>query len=120
MKIELRKSFPFEAAHHLPTAPEGHKCRHLHGHSYVVEIVVEGEVDPDSNWVIDYGDILKICEPVRATLDHKVLNDIPGLEAGTAEMLSVFIWKAVRDSLPDLKAVTVKETDTSSCTYRGD
>ncbi len=120
MKIELRKSFRFEAAHQLPNAPEGHRCRQLHGHSYLVEIVVEGEVDNHAKWVVDYGDILKACAPVKARLDHKVINEIPGLEAGTAEMLAVFIWEEVKDLLPDLKAVTVKETDSSSCTYRGD
>jgi 6-pyruvoyl-tetrahydropterin synthase len=46
MQIELRKSFRFEAAHDLPTFPEGHKCRRLHGHSFCIEVVVTGDVDP--------------------------------------------------------------------------
>ena len=120
MKVELRKSFRFEAAHHLPFAPEGHRCRHIHGHAYVVEVVVVGEVDPNHRWLIDYGEILSICAPVRKQLDHKLINDIPGLESGTAEDLSVFIWNAVVDHLPGLMEVTVKETTTSSCTYRGE
>ncbi|HEX7653942.1 MAG TPA: 6-carboxytetrahydropterin synthase, partial [Verrucomicrobiae bacterium] len=40
MKMELRKSFQFEAAHLLPHLPKNHKCRRLHGHSFRVELVV--------------------------------------------------------------------------------
>jgi len=120
MKVELRKSFSFEAAHRLPFAPEGHRCRQVHGHSYVVEVCVEGEVDPQRRWVVDYGDILAACEPVKHRLDHHLINEIEGLEAGTAESLSVFIWNAIRDALPGLKEVVVRETATSSCTYRGE
>jgi 6-pyruvoyltetrahydropterin/6-carboxytetrahydropterin synthase len=120
MKVELRKSFRFEAAHRLPFAPEGHRCRQIHGHSYAVEVCVEGAVDPARQWLVDYGDILAACMPVKERLDHHLLNDVPGLEAGTAEALSVFIWNAIRDRLPGLKEVTVRETETSSCTYRGE
>jgi len=120
MRVELRKSFRFEAGHHLPFAPEGHRCRKLHGHSYEVEVTVEGEVDPQSQWFVDYGHLMQVCEPVRQELDHRTLNDLPGLEAGTAEMLAVFIWRRIEGRLAGLKEVTVRETATSSCTYRGD
>ncbi len=119
MKVELRKSFRFEAAHHLPLAPEGHRCRNIHGHGYVVDVMVEGEVDPERGWLVDYGEILRLCEPIKKQLDHKLINDISGLEAGTAEVLSVFIWNALKPQRPELSAVTVSETATSSCTYRG-
>ena len=46
MQVRLTKDFTFEAAQTLPTAPEGHKCRKMHGHSFKVEVSVEGEVDP--------------------------------------------------------------------------
>ena len=42
MRVSLSKSFRFEAAHWLPTFPEGHKCRRLHGHSFHIHVVVEG------------------------------------------------------------------------------
>lgn len=120
MKVELKKSFRFEAAHRLPFAPEGHRCRNLHGHGYVVDVVIYGEVDPQARWFVDYGDILLACEPIRQDLDHKTINDVPGLEAGTAEMMSVYIWNRLKDKLPGLKAVVVHETSTSSCTYYGE
>lgn len=46
MIVELSSTVRFEAAHHLPTMPVEHKCRRLHGHSYYIEIVVRGLVDP--------------------------------------------------------------------------
>ncbi len=120
MKVELRKSFRFEAAHHLPFAPEGHRCRQIHGHGYVVEVAVEGQIDATHRWLVDYGEILRLCEPVKARLDHKLVNEIPGLESGTAEDLSVYIWNELKPVLPQLTAVTVRETATSSCTFRGE
>lgn len=120
MKVELRKSFHFEAGHYLPQAPEGHRCRNQHGHSYVVDVVVEGEIDPQRKWFVDYNDILAQCEPVKRRLDHSVINQIPGLEAGTAEMLSVYIWEELKGKVPGLKEIVVRETATSSCTYRGE
>ncbi len=57
MKMELRKSFQFEAAHLLPRLPKAHKCRRLHGHSFKVEIVVAGECDPKLGWLMDCWNI---------------------------------------------------------------
>jgi 6-pyruvoyl tetrahydropterin synthase/QueD family protein len=64
MKMELRKSFQFEAAHLLPELPRKHKCRRLHGHSFKVEIVVTGECDPKLGWVMDYAEITKAFRPL--------------------------------------------------------
>ena len=50
LKMELRKTFQFEAAHLLPHLPKSHKCRRLHGHSFRVEIAVSGPCDPKLGW----------------------------------------------------------------------
>lgn len=120
MWVELRKSFSFEAAHALPTFPEGHKCRRLHGHSFHVDVVAAGEVDPDRGYLVDYGEIKAACEPVREALDHRYLNEIPGLANPTAELVAAWIWARLKPALPLLVEVTVHETCTSACTYRGD
>ena len=57
MRVRLSKTFRFEAAHSLPTFPDGHKCRRLHGHSFRFDVVVEGDVEPARGYLIDYGDI---------------------------------------------------------------
>ncbi len=119
MKIRLVKSFNFEAAHSLPTFPEGHKCRRLHGHSFKFEVLVEGNVDPAKGFLIDYGDIKKIVDPIVKELDHYHLNEIEGLSNPTAEMISVWLWNRIKPQLPLLARITVFETCTSACEYEG-
>src|SRR5476649_1480225 len=85
MKMELRKSFQFEAAHLLPHLPKAHKCRRLHGHSFKVEIVVAGECDAKLGWLMDYAEISAAFKPIWEKLDHNYLNKIPGLETRRAK-----------------------------------
>ena len=120
MKLELRKTFQFEAAHLLPHLPENHKCRRLHGHSFKAEIVVTGEADPKLGWVMDYADISAAFKPLWEQLDHRYLNEIPGLENPTSEILAVWIWERLKPALPQLIEVVVAETCTAQCVYRGD
>ena len=119
MRVTLEKSFTFEAAHSLPTFPEGHKCRRLHGHSFKVAVQVAGEVDPQLGYLVDYGEIKAACEPIRKQLDHYYLNEIEGLENPTAEMLSAWIWERLKPNLPQLSKITIYETCTSTCEYTG-
>jgi len=120
VRVELTRTFRFEAAHHLPMAPPDHKCRRVHGHSYTVDVVVAGEVDPSSGWLVDFGEIAAVVDPVlRRELDHRLLNDVPGLENPTAERLCEWLWKRLTPIVPHLAAITVHETCTARCTYRG-
>ena len=117
--MELRKSFQIESAHRLPNVPAGHKCSRLHGHSWVIEIVVEGPVGDDTGWVMDFADLKAAFRPLYDQLDHRYLNDIPGLENPTSERLAVWIWDRLKPSLPLLSEVVIAETCTSRCVYRG-
>ncbi|HSZ59216.1 MAG TPA: 6-carboxytetrahydropterin synthase QueD [Tepidisphaeraceae bacterium] len=119
MKVRLTKQFHFEAAHDLPTFPAGHKCRRLHGHSFRFDVIVEGEVDPQKGYLIDYGDIKIAAEPIVRRLDHFYLNQIDGLQNPTAENLARWIWNNLKPGLPQLTAIVVHETCTSACEYRG-
>lgn len=119
MRVRLSKSCQFEAAHYLPTFPEGHKCRRLHGHSFKFDVIVEGDVDPAKGFLIDYGDIKKATGPVVAQLDHYLLNEIEGLHNPTSEVLAKWIYDRLKPALPLLAAVIVYETCSSSCEYRG-
>ena len=117
--MEIYKEFTFEAAHLLPNVPAGHKCRRLHGHSFRVAVHVDGDVDPTLGWVMDFGEIKAVVEPVIARLDHYFLNDIPGLENPTSENLARWLWNELKPLLPPLCAIEVRETCTSGCVYRG-
>lgn len=120
MKVRLTKMFRFEAAHDLPTFPDGHKCRRLHGHSFRFDVVIAGEVDEKRGYLIDYGDIKRVVDPIVRQLDHYYLNDIPGLENSTSENLSRWLWRQIKPSLPLLSSIIVYETCTSSCEYLGE
>jgi 6-pyruvoyltetrahydropterin/6-carboxytetrahydropterin synthase len=113
------KEFSIEAAHRLPNVPEGHKCARLHGHSFRLEVHVGGEVDERSGWVMDFADVARAFEPIFEALDHRYLNDVPGLENPTSEVLARWIWDRLVPALPGLDSVVVRETCTSGCVYRG-
>ena len=117
--VELRKAFQFEAAHLLPHLPKLHKCRWLHGHSFKVEIVVAGQCDPKLGWLMDYAAISRSFMPLWEKLDHSYLNEIPGLENPTSEIIAMWIWKRLRPRLALLTEVIVAETCTARCAYRG-
>ena len=119
MQVELVKEFRFEAAHYLPNVPEGHKCRRMHGHSFRGEVAVRGEVDPATGWLIDFADLQKLVRPIVERLDHYTLNEIPGLENPTSEVLAVWIWNELKPMLPILGRITIEETCTSRCHYFG-
>lgn len=120
MTVELTKTFRFEAAHWLPTFPDGHKCRRLHGHSFRVDVVVRGEVPTDQGYLIDYGEISAAMAPLLGLLDHHLLNEVEGLSNPVAEQLAAWVWARLKPVLACLYEVRVHETCTSSCTYRGE
>ena len=119
MRVELEKTFHFEAAHLLPRAPEGHKCRRLHGHSFRIDVAVAGEVDEREGWLVDYAVLKEAFAPVMERLDHRYLNEIEGLENPTSEVLAAWIWERLVPRLPGLARVTVHETCDTRCHYFG-
>ena len=120
MNVELRKEYRFEAAHFLPKVPAGHKCARMHGHSYRVELLVAGPVDPATGWLIDFAEMDDAWHQIFQKLDHRTLNEVPGLENSTCEILAAYVHAAIKQTVPQLAAVTIWETADASCTYRGD
>ena len=108
MKFTVSKRFSFEAAHSLPHLPPGHKCRNLHGHSYVVELFCSAPLDA-RGFVVDFAEISSAMRPVLDRLDHQNLNDIlPG--PSTAENLGAWLLEQLSPALPSLRCVDVRET----------
>jgi 6-pyruvoyltetrahydropterin/6-carboxytetrahydropterin synthase len=119
MRTRLERTYRFEAAHFLPKVPEGHKCARMHGHSYAITVVIEGDIDPEKGWLLDFSEIDEHVNPLVRRLDHHVLNQVEGLENPTSELLAVWLWNAIRATLPVLVEVQVAETTSSRCIYRG-
>lgn len=118
--MEVYKRFQVEAAHRLPNVPEGHKCARLHGHSFQIELAVEGPAGRESGWVIDFADMEAAFKPLYKQLDHHYLNEVEGLENPTSEQLARWIWVRMQPKLPGLCEVRVSETCNSGCIYRGE
>jgi 6-pyruvoyltetrahydropterin/6-carboxytetrahydropterin synthase len=119
MRVRLVHEFRFEAAHRLPRVPAGHKCARLHGHSFKVELAVAGPVNDDTGWFIDFADLYELWQPLHDVLDHHYLNDVPGLENPTSEVLAKWIWDKMKPKLAALDQVTLFETCDARCEYRG-
>lgn len=117
--MDIFKVFRIEAAHRLPRVPPGHKCARLHGHSFEIEVHLEGPVGEDSGWVADFADIGAAFAPLHEQLDHRYLNDVDGLDNPTSENLARWIWTALAPRLPLLSRIVVRETCTSGCVYDG-
>ena len=81
---------------------------------------IEGDVDPHTGWIRDFSEIKAIFKPIYEQLDHNYLNDIPGLENPTSEVLAKWIWQQLKPLLPELSRIRIMETCTSGCVYCGD
>lgn len=118
--MEIYKKYRFEAAHRLPNVAEDHKCYRLHGHSFETTIYVDGPMDADFGWVIDFADISEAVRPIIKRLDHYYLNEIEGLENPTSENIARWIWRELKPAIRYLSKVVVSETCTSGCVYQGE
>jgi 6-pyruvoyltetrahydropterin/6-carboxytetrahydropterin synthase len=93
------------------------KCANLHGHNYVLEVVVAGEVQDDTGYVMDLKELSDLIHRrVIQDVDHRNLNtDVPWLEGRipTAENLALAFWERIRSELPEgrLRTVRLWETD---------
>jgi len=118
--MEISYRFGFDAAHHFESFPEGHSYRGMHGHSFQVEVALRGEPDPASGFIADLGDVEAACLEVRRELDHRVLNELPGLATPSLENISLWIWGALAKRFRNLARVTVRRDSCGqSCSYDG-
>ena len=115
-RMRLDVEFYFAAAHRLPRY-EG-PCFRMHGHNYRFFVAIEGDVDPRTGMIADFGEVKRIVqEQVLACVDHRTLNDV--LENPTAENIARWIWEVLEPHVPGLAEVRLFEIPDSCVTYRG-
>ena len=119
MKVRLIKSFTFDAAHELPCFGPEHKCARLHGHTFRIDVILEGPLPEGQDYLTDFGDISAAVEPLRKQLDHNLLNEATGLASPTSERLAVWLWQRLKPALPLLSMIRIHETPTCICEYEG-
>jgi 6-pyruvoyltetrahydropterin/6-carboxytetrahydropterin synthase len=116
--VQIRKSFTFEAAHVLPHHPG--KCGRLHGHSYRLEVALDGPLQqsgPATGMVEDFDAVSRVVRAaVIAQLDHRSLNEL--IENPTAERIAVWAWEQLARELPLLAELVLWETPTASVVLR--
>lgn len=105
----IGKQYYFSAAHHLPMTAASHPCHRMHGHNYVVEIEIRGDVEPQAGWIIDFHHIDQNMQPIIDRLDHQVLNDF--IDNPTAENIALWIM----DEMPVKYAFSVTVWETPKC-----
>jgi 6-pyruvoyltetrahydropterin/6-carboxytetrahydropterin synthase len=117
--MEIYNRFHLESARRLPHLPADHPCSRVHGHSFRVEVHVAGPLDQQLGWILDFAEVEAAWAPVKAALDHRYLNEVPGLENPTSEHMAVWIWEKLQPALPGLSKIVVQETAASGCIYTG-
>jgi 6-pyruvoyltetrahydropterin/6-carboxytetrahydropterin synthase len=118
--MEIYKSFSFDSAHFLPFVEEDHKCRRMHGHTYTLKVYIKGLPDPKMGWIMDFKKLKEVVNPFIDELDHKIINEIPGLENPTAENITLWFWNHIKPLLPQLSKLELKETASTGVLYTGD
>jgi 6-pyruvoyltetrahydropterin/6-carboxytetrahydropterin synthase len=119
--VRIRKQFSFEAAHVLPHHLG--KCSRLHGHSYRLDVTVEGPLQtsgPATGMVVDFDELARTVRAhVIDELDHRHLNDT--IENPTSENIVAWIWRHLEPHLPELTELMLWETaDAGALLRRGD
>ncbi|MCH2022547.1 MAG: 6-carboxytetrahydropterin synthase QueD [Saprospiraceae bacterium] len=118
--MKIFKKFTFDSAHFLPNVPDGHKCKAIHGHTYQLTIFIEGKLIKDLEWVHDFAQIKRIMDPIIGIVDHKLLNEIKGLENPTCENIAIWLWNKIKVEIPMLSKIELNETPTSGVIYEGE
>jgi 6-pyruvoyltetrahydropterin/6-carboxytetrahydropterin synthase len=113
----ITKEFHFSASHQLLTLPDGHPCKRLHGHNYVVELVLEAATLDEHGFVVDYGDLKPFKEMIDRELDHRHLNDVLPYPT-SAENIARYLYDWARKCWPQVAAVRVSETPKTWAIYR--
>ena len=112
------RRYIFESAHRLPNVPAGHKCGRMHGHGF--EVILHANVDLGKGDIgIDYDHLDECWGPIHTEFHQACLNDIPGLENPTSELIGSYIWERLKPALPALSWVTVYETATCGAHFDG-
>ena len=113
----ITKQFSFSASHVLDHLPEGHPCARLHGHNYVVELVLQSSALNTDGFVRDYNELIPFKYFINDKLDHRHLNDVID-DPSTAENLARFLYDLAKGMWPEVVAVRVSETPKTWAEYR--
>lgn len=105
--MRIVKSMNFDAAHFLDHDPDARPYARLHGHSFVMNVEIEGEPGADTGWVVDFGDVAEALQALHDELDHRLLNEVEGLERPTLENICLWAAARLKPKFPGLRQVRI-------------
>jgi len=118
--MRVYKEFFFEAAHFLPSAPPGHPNARVHGHSFRVRVAVDGEPNEATGILVHFDALEVAVQDAREALDHRMLNEVEGLQSPTLERIAMWLWDRLHNRLPGLAEIEVaRDSCHEGCVYRG-
>jgi 6-pyruvoyltetrahydropterin/6-carboxytetrahydropterin synthase len=118
--MRIYKDFHFEAAHFLPSAAPGTANARVHGHSFRARVTLAGELDPQTGYLVHFDDLGAAIKEAQDELDHRLLNDVPGLAAPTLERIAVWLWNRLDNRVPGLAEILIaRDSCHEGCVYTG-
>ena len=115
----VSKAVTFEAAHRLPGRGKDETYGRVHGHSFRLEAMISGTVQPGKLWVEDIAVLTAALNEVAGLLDHKMLNEVDGLEVPTLENIALWVAARLSDKVTGLSAVTIARPSLNeTCTLK--
>lgn len=118
-KYEIQKEFHFSASHQLSHLYEGHQCARLHGHNYIVVVVLGANKLNKDGFVVDYGELKSFKNYIDNELDHRHLNDVFNFPT-TAENLASHLYQMAKPLWNEVIEVRVSETPKTWARFRGE
>ena len=113
--MKIAKEFTFDSAHFLKDYHG--KCENLHGHTYRMRVVMDGEIQPNG-LVMDFTKIKEIVnKEVVDVWDHSNINDT--LEHASVENMCIWAWERLKPVLSELIEIRIWETPTAFAIYNG-
>jgi 6-pyruvoyltetrahydropterin/6-carboxytetrahydropterin synthase len=115
--LTATRKYIFDSAHHIPGFPEDHRCRRMHGHTYVLHVTWS----IDRSNVVPFEDIDPLIRSIIDLVDHRVWNDV--VPVGTLEEFGPWIWNRLLQLLEihgtNLVALRLCEGETSEISIDG-
>ncbi len=118
--MRIYKEFRFEAAHFLPSAPPGSANARVHGHSFRARVTIEGVPNPDTGLVFHFDELAAAMTEAHDALDHRLLNEVEGLDVPTLERISMWLWNRLQNRVPGLAEIEIaRDSCSEGCVYSG-
>lgn len=107
MQTEIAYTFKFDAAHQFRRAGPESRYGRVHGHSFEATIRIRGVPDAEMGFIVDFDELRAACARLRDELDHRMLNEVPGLETPSLETIAAWLWQRLIGEFPGLVGIEV-------------